>query len=286
MLKASTPVTVLVLSVLAGLEKPSYVQMAIVGLICLGVMMSTAGELRFSMLGFIFQSCGILAEGSRLVLNERLLKDLKLDSLSTLYYVAPPSFVLITIGFLFFESDGFPWEKLTGDFGLVLVLNGLVAFFLNIASVLLITNTSALTLTLGGIVKDVMLVCLSWLVFQAPLSLLQVFGYSVSLFALNAHKDFKSNPTTFLANVSNALSMFTFCIGRCKKQRYTPVPFSATDSGTDLDALGTQIEMATSKDEEGDQRSQDAVLSQSGHDEKLSKRSSSTDTNRQNVFKV
>jgi hypothetical protein len=45
-----------------------------------------------------FQLGGIAAESLRLVLADRMLKDLKLDSLSTLYYIAPPSFVLISFG--------------------------------------------------------------------------------------------------------------------------------------------------------------------------------------------
>jgi drug/metabolite transporter (DMT)-like permease len=55
MLKAFTPVAVLLLSFLGGLETPSLLQLAIVLFICLGVTLSTVGELRFSMLGFLVQ---------------------------------------------------------------------------------------------------------------------------------------------------------------------------------------------------------------------------------------
>jgi hypothetical protein len=75
----------------------------------------------------------------------------------------------------------------------MLLLNGLVAFSLNIASVMLIAHTSALTLTLAGIVKDILLVFLSMTIFEAPVTLLQFMGYTVALLALNLHKDYKKN---------------------------------------------------------------------------------------------
>jgi hypothetical protein len=79
-------------------------------------------------------------------------------------------------------------------FIMIMLVNGLVAFALNVAVVLLIGNTSALVLTLAGIVKDIMLVCLSVVVFGSPVTPLQYAGYGVALFGLNLHKEFKKNP--------------------------------------------------------------------------------------------
>jgi hypothetical protein len=56
---------------------------------------------------------------------------------------------------------------------------------------MLISNTSALILTLSGVVKDVLLVVLSLTIFGAPVSVLQYLGYAVALLALNLHKDYK-----------------------------------------------------------------------------------------------
>jgi drug/metabolite transporter (DMT)-like permease len=138
MLKAFTPVSVLLLSFLGGLETPSVLQLLVVMLICLGVILSTVGELRFSLTGFILQCAGILSESLRLTLADKFLKDLKLDALSTLYYVAPPSFAFISIGFVIFESALFPFERLYSSFAWVLLINGCTAFALNVS--LLITS--------------------------------------------------------------------------------------------------------------------------------------------------
>ena len=132
MLKAFTPVSVQLLSFVAGLESPSVVQMLIVCFISVGVTMSAVGEIKFSWVGFALQGAGIGAESFRLVLADQFLKDLKLDALSTLYYIAPPSFIFIALGFVVFEADDFPYERLSGNFAGILLFNGLAAFALNV----------------------------------------------------------------------------------------------------------------------------------------------------------
>jgi drug/metabolite transporter (DMT)-like permease len=205
MLKASTPVVVLIISLLGGLENSTFVELNIVMLISLGVALASLGvalaslgELMFSWTGFTFQVLAIGAEASRLVLTGVILKKYKLDSLSTLYYVAPLCAVLNGVCCLYFEWSVLPWDRIfSGSFIAMLLLNGLVAFSLNIASVMLIAHTSALTLTLAGIVKDILLVFLSMAIFHAPVTLLQFLGYSVALLALNLHKEFKKNQALF-----------------------------------------------------------------------------------------
>jgi drug/metabolite transporter (DMT)-like permease len=132
MLKAFTPVSVLLLSFIGGLENPSYLQLMIVFMISAGVTLSAVGELRFSFFGFFLQLAGILSESLRLVLADRFLKDLKLDALSTLYYIAPPSFTIITIGFFIFEFNQFPLERLCSSFAGILLINGIASFTLNV----------------------------------------------------------------------------------------------------------------------------------------------------------
>ena len=53
-----------------------------------------------------------------------------------------------------------------------------------------------------GIVKDIMLVVLSVLVFGSPVTPLQYAGYGVALLGLNLHKEYKvsDEPTYFVIN--------------------------------------------------------------------------------------
>jgi len=154
MLKAFTPVAVLIFSFIGGLEKSSCLELYIVMIICIGVAMTSVGELYFSWVGFTFQALGIMAESTRLVLTNILMKSLKLDPLSSLYYIAPCCALFIGIACTYFESGSLPWDRiLTQEFIGILLVNGLVAFTLNVAVVLLIANTSALVLTLAGVIK-------------------------------------------------------------------------------------------------------------------------------------
>jgi uncharacterized membrane protein YeiH len=67
--------------------------------------------------------------------------------------------------------------------------------------VLLISTTSAMTLTLGGLIKDVLLVVSSVVFFSSPIATVQIVGYSISLYGMNVYKDFKKSPETVTARV-------------------------------------------------------------------------------------
>lgn len=195
MLKAFTPVAVLLFSYLSGLEQTTMMEVYIVTVICVGVALTSVGESFFSWAGFTFQSLAILAESSRLVLINVLMKQLKLDPLSLLYYIAPLCTIFIGIACLIFEARDLPLERMQSlDFIGILCINGIVAFTLNVAVVLLIGNTSALVLTLAGIIKDILLVFLSVTVFGSPVTPLQYAGYGLALLGLNLHKEYKKNP--------------------------------------------------------------------------------------------
>lgn len=202
MLKAFTPVAVLIFSFFSGLEKPTLTEFYIIVVLCIGVALTSVGETYFSWIGFTFQSLAILAESTRLVLTNVLMKSLKLDPLSSLYYIAPVCALFIGIACCYFEAKDLPFERFSDPtFLSVLLINGLVSFTLNVAVVLLISNTSALVLTLAGIVKDILLVILSVAVIGSPVTPLQYFGYAIALLGLNLHKEYKKSPEKITATL-------------------------------------------------------------------------------------
>lgn len=207
MLKAFTPVAVLIFSFIAGLEQASIMEVNIVMLICVGVAITSVGETYFSWTGFIFQTLAIFAESSRLVLTNVLMKQVRLDPLSSLYYIAPLCTVFTGLACLIFEVQDLPYERMqTPEFIMIMLVNGFVAFTLNVAVVLLIGNTSALVLTLAGIIKDILLVFLSVTIFGSPVTPLQYAGYSLALLGLNLHKEYKKNPERITHLITYMLS--------------------------------------------------------------------------------
>lgn len=63
---------------------------------------------------------------------------------------------------------------------LVLTLNSLCTFALNLSVFLVITHTSALTIRVAGVVKDWVVVLISALLFaDTKLTLINLFGYAI-----------------------------------------------------------------------------------------------------------
>lgn len=65
---------------------------------------------------------------------------------------------------------------------LVLTLNSLCTFALNLSVFLVISHTSALTIRVAGVVKDWVVVLLSALLFaDTKLTLINLFGYAIAI---------------------------------------------------------------------------------------------------------
>lgn len=208
MIKSSTPVFMLMVAFTLGREKPSLLQVAIVLLICAGVAASAFGELNFNLLGFVFQITALLFDVLRMTVMDTLLLDVKLDSLSTLYYVAPISTLLLLPGFFIFESSNFDVGRLDPSFCFILFLNALLAFSLNLSVYLLVSSTSSLVMSLCGLIKDFLVVLSSVCILGSPTSVQQITGYIVSLIGLNMYREFKKDPT---AMQKRFIETFKYC---------------------------------------------------------------------------
>lgn len=79
--------------------------MGLMIIITIGVAIASAGELLWDTVGVMFQLSSIVAEALRLNLVQTLIqkKGLKLNPVTTLYYLAPASFAFLSIPFLFLE---------------------------------------------------------------------------------------------------------------------------------------------------------------------------------------
>ncbi|KAG9744549.1 hypothetical protein KCU73_g8109, partial [Aureobasidium melanogenum] len=131
MIKATTPVAVLTTSWVMGLSPPNLKTLRNVSFIVIGVIIASFGEIQFVVLGFLLQVASIIFEAIRLTMVQRLLS----------------------------SADYF-----------TLLLNAMVAFGLNVSVVFLIGRTSSLVLTLYGVLKDILLVVASMLIFRDPVA--------------------------------------------------------------------------------------------------------------------
>lgn len=161
-----------------------------VSIIVLGVVIASFGEIKFVLVGFLFQLGGIVFEATRLVMVQRLLSsaEFKMDPMVSLYYFAPICAVMNGAVALFLEVPRVTMDHIYGVGVWVLIANAMVAFLLNVSVVFLIGKTSSLVMTLCGVLKDILLVAASMMIWNTPVTALQFFGYSVALLGLVYYK--------------------------------------------------------------------------------------------------
>jgi drug/metabolite transporter (DMT)-like permease len=183
MLKATTPVAVLLSGWALGVSQPSLKVFLNVSFIVIGVILASMGEIKFVVVGVVYQIGGVIFEALRLTMVQRVLSspDLKMDPLVSLYYFAPICAVMNFIVAMVWEVPRVSMDDFYNVGLFTFLINGLCAFLLNIAVVLLIGKTSAVVLTLCGVLKDIMLVAASMMIWGTQVTPLQFFGYSIAL---------------------------------------------------------------------------------------------------------
>ncbi|KAJ4117500.1 hypothetical protein NW768_010863 [Fusarium equiseti] len=186
MLKAASPVSVLLVSWLFGVVNPTLEKIINILVIAVGVAVASAGTVEFSAIGFFFQMGGLAFEAVRVVMTQVMLngEGLKMDAMVGLYYYAPVVAVLNLLVAFVIEVPHFDMEDLHRVGFSMLFLNAAVAFTLNFTSMVLIGKTSGLVMSLSGIFKNILLVICSVLIWHVTITPIQLFGYSVTLCAL------------------------------------------------------------------------------------------------------
>ncbi|KAH8883599.1 TPT-domain-containing protein [Thozetella sp. PMI_491] len=190
MLKATNVVATLLATWAFGMAQPNMKPLLNVLVIVFGVAIASFGELKFELTGFLFQVGGIIAEALRLVMVQRILSspEFKMDPLVSVYYYAPACAVINGVFTLFIEVPRMSMASILNLGIITLIANAFVAFLLNVSVVLLIGKTSAVVLTLSGVLKDILLVMASMVIFGDPVTGQQYIGYSIALGGLVYYK--------------------------------------------------------------------------------------------------
>ncbi|GAA5967634.1 hypothetical protein JCM8115_007010 [Rhodotorula mucilaginosa] len=181
MIKAFTPVSVLLVSAAFGLKELTRKILLIVTLISFGVALASYAEIDFELIGFLVQALAICIESCRLVLVQRLLQGFGLDPIASLYYMAPVCLAVNAVILLPVEGFGVFADAMEKVGIPYLFFNACLTFALNLASVSLIGKASGLVLTLAGVLKDILLIAGSWGLLGSTITGLQVVGYALAL---------------------------------------------------------------------------------------------------------
>ena len=122
-----------------GVQKPDIRVLLNVSVIVLGVIIASIGEIKFVLIGVLFQIGGIVFEAIRLVMVERLLSsaEYKMDPLVSLYYFAPICAVMNFCTALVFEIPRIQLAEIYFVGVWNLLGNACLAFALNVSVVFL-----------------------------------------------------------------------------------------------------------------------------------------------------
>nr|XP_029119005.1 probable sugar phosphate/phosphate translocator At3g17430 isoform X2 [Elaeis guineensis] len=183
MLKALMPVATFLMAVICGTDKLRCDLFLNMVLVSVGVVISSYGEIHFNVIGTVYQVTGIFAEALRLVLTQVLLqkKGLSLNPVTSLYYIAPCSFLFLFVPWYLLEKPGMEISQIQLNIS-IFFSNALCALALNFSIFLVIGRTGAVTIRVAGVLKDWILIALSTIVFpESTITGLNILGYAIAL---------------------------------------------------------------------------------------------------------
>lgn len=183
MLKALMPVATFLAAIICGTDKLRCDIFLNMVLISAGVIVSSYGEIQFNVVGTVFQVTGIIAEALRLVLTQVLIqkKGLTLNPITSLYYIAPCSFLFLFAPWYWLEQPRMEVSQIQFNFWIFLS-NAVCALALNFTVFLVIGRTGAVTIRVAGVLKDWILIALSTVIFpESVITFLNAMGYAIAL---------------------------------------------------------------------------------------------------------
>jgi drug/metabolite transporter (DMT)-like permease len=184
MLKALTPVYILLCLVLFQVETPKTRVALAVLVISLGTAIASFGELRFSWKGFLLQSVADLFEGSRIVLLQIIMSSDFLSPIESMYFISPATALAQFVLVLMYErsalTDPNNWAKMS-QYWYFFVLAFVLGTSINFVGMFVIKHTSGLMLKLLGVIRNNCLVLLSVIFLGESTTMVQMTGYMLSV---------------------------------------------------------------------------------------------------------
>lgn len=154
--------------------------------VVLGVALATYGDYDFTAWGLILTLIGALLAALKTIVTNRIqVGRLKLHPLDLLIRMSPLAFMQCVLwGWYSGELDRvreYGATEMTQHKAIALIINGAIAFGLNIVSFTANKKTSALTMTVAANVKQVLTIILAVAIFNVKLGILNGFGILATL---------------------------------------------------------------------------------------------------------
>jgi len=165
--------------------------------VVVGIVLASGSEPLFNLTGFIACFSATGARALKTVLQGILLSSdgEKLDSMNLLLYMSPVAVLALLPATFFLEPKALDKAtELAQDnpgFVVLLLINSLIAFLVNLSNFLVTKTTSPLTLQVLGNAKGAVAVVVSVLLFRNPVTMNGMVGYTITVLGVIGYSESK-----------------------------------------------------------------------------------------------
>jgi drug/metabolite transporter (DMT)-like permease len=184
MLKSFTPVVVIFILYITGVEHPSTPIICSIVVISIGTAVACSFSPHISLIGVFVMLMSEIAEAVRLVLTQFLLKDLKFGVIEGQYVLSPASTCCLFFASAFTEipsiiKDG-GWKSICNN-PWMFISASVLGLVVNYLTYFVIQVTSSLTLKVLGTLRNILVIFAGVLFYSERITLNEALGYTVAL---------------------------------------------------------------------------------------------------------
>ncbi|CAO2813228.1 unnamed protein product [Amaranthus hypochondriacus] len=201
MCKSASPIFLLLFAFAFRLESPSYNLFGIILVISFGILLTVAKDTEFEIWGFVFVMLASVMSGFRWCMTQILLQKeaygLK-NPLTFMSYVTPIMALVTGVMSLLLDPwDEFPQNEYFNSSWhitrscLLMLFGGFLAFFMVLTEYVLISVTSAVTVTIAGIVKEAVTIIVAVFYFHDEFTWLKGIGLLIIMIGVSLFNWFK-----------------------------------------------------------------------------------------------
>ncbi|WBW73522.1 Golgi phosphoenolpyruvate transmembrane transporter Pet3 [Schizosaccharomyces osmophilus] len=198
MCRSSILVFVFIFSVLFRIEQFDRILLFITFIITGGVILMVATETEFVFSGFLFVMASSIMSGLRWALTQKLLLDHPMTSnpFTSLSALTPLNFCVLFIAGLILEGPkefvtSGVWKQQGPFMSIVLIVPGTLAFMMIASEFGLIKKTSVVTLSVCGILKEIITIVVSTLFYHDIMLPINVIGLIITLIGIAVYNYYR-----------------------------------------------------------------------------------------------
>lgn len=218
MLKAFTPLIVLIVMRCTGVKSPPRAAVWCVWAIVAGTLVEVKGELHATVIGLILALSSQSFEAVSVVLTQKLLQHHKFSVVEGMYLTAPATGVCLLVGGALFEGQAMikaghhliPFEHPTAFF-----FSAALGVAINFISFLVMRLTSALTMKILNTFRSIGLVVIGVMFYGEYHSPKQLMGYSIAITGFAGYNLFQMFPDAARKVESSVISQVQNFCGCC-----------------------------------------------------------------------